>query len=362
MPDTPGQTLKEILQNHTGQAGLYRKLSDGRIECYACGHRCKIGDGKDGICKIRFHSDGKLLMPWGYVSSLALDPIEKKPFFHALPGTTAMSFGMLGCDYHCSFCQNWITSQTLRDPHAVSAIEVVSPEEIVALARNNHAKIVTSTYNEPLITSEWAVEVFKVAKRDRLVTSYVSNGNGTPEVVDYLRPWLDLFKIDLKGFNDKKYRELGGVLKNVLDTIVLAHKKNFWVEVVTLVVPGFNDTDSELKEIAGFVASVSPDIPWHVTAFHSDYKMEDVPRTQARMLLRAVEIGYGEGLHFVYAGNIPGAVRNFENTYCPSCRELLIERVGFRILRNTLDNGNCPKCKSSIAGFWKRPEMSRKEA
>jgi pyruvate formate lyase activating enzyme len=353
MPTDKQISLKELLSSHTQFGYLYQEVGDGRIECFACGHRCKIGEGKDGICKIRFNRGGKLYIPWGYVSSLALDPIEKKPFFHALPGSSAMSFGMLGCDYHCSFCQNWITSQTLRDPHAVSSIQEISPEDIVSIAYENKAQVVTSTYNEPLITSEWAVEVFKIAKRYQLVTSYVSNGNGTPEVIEYLQPWLDLFKIDLKGFNDKKYRELGGVLQNVLDTIKLAYEKKFWVEIVTLIVPGMNDSEGELKEIAGFIKSVSADIPWHVTAFHSDYKMARVERTPIKTVIRAAEIGIESGLKFVYAGNVPGG--RFENTYCPSCNTLLIERSGFRVLKNILKDGCCSKCNEAIAGFWKRP-------
>lgn len=347
--------LREVLKKHTKIGELYRDAGEGRIECYACGHRCKIGDGKDGICKIRFVQDKKLYVPWGYVSSLAADPIEKKPFFHVLPGSTAISFGMLGCDYHCSFCQNWITSQTLRDPDAVASIEIVSPEDIVTLAHRHNAKAVTSTYNEPLITSEWAVEVFKLAKRYKLLTSYVSNGNGTPEVIEYLHPWLDLFKIDLKGFNEKRYRELGGVLGHVLDTISLAHQKKFWIEIVTLIVPGFNDTEKELTDIAEFIVSISSDIPWHVTAFHADYKMMEVSSTSVQTLLKAVDIGFRAGLHYVYAGNIPGALRKYENTYCHSCKELLVERLGFRILNNYLKAGSCPKCNRAVPGVWSIP-------
>ena len=358
MVEEAKDNLRDLLSNKSREGKLYRDIGDGRIECYACGHRCKIGDGKEGICKIRFNHGGKLFIPWGYVSSLALDPIEKKPFFHALPGSTAMSFGMLGCDYHCSFCQNWITSQTLRDPHAVSSVELISPEDIVALARKHRAQIVTSTYNEPLITSEWAVEIFKLARRYNLITSFVSNGNGTPEVIEYLKPWLDLFKIDLKGFDDKRYRELGGVLQNVLDTIKLAYEKKFWIEIVTLIVPGFNDSDAELKDIANFIVSVSPDIPWHVTAFHSDYKVTDVSSTPVQTLLKGVEIGYDAGLHYVYAGNIPGSVKNYENTYCHACRELLVERRGFRILKNIIMDGHCPKCSITIPGFWHVPRRS----
>src|SRR2546422_6596268 len=207
-------TLKEVLESYTKEGELYEKLENNRLRCYACEHRCVIFDGLDGICRVRFNRGGKLLVPHGYVGALQLDPVEKKPFFHALPGSLAMSFGMLGCDYHCSYCQNWVTSQALRDPDAVSAPEALTPEEFAALALRHGAAIVTSTYNEPLITSEWAVELFKVARRHRLVTSYVSNGNGTPEVLEYIRPWVDLYKVDLKGFDDKHYRKLGGVLQD----------------------------------------------------------------------------------------------------------------------------------------------------
>ncbi|MBI1808150.1 MAG: AmmeMemoRadiSam system radical SAM enzyme [Ignavibacteria bacterium] len=355
MPQTEELTLKELLDRHTREGELYRDLGNGKLECFSCGHRCIIGEGKDGICRVRFNRGGKLYVPHGYFGALQLDPVEKKPFFHALPGSLAMSFGMLGCDYHCSYCQNWVTSQALRDPNAIASPEFMTPEDFVTLAFDYKAKIVTSTYNEPLITSEWAVYVFKVAKRYGLVTSYVSNGNGTPEVLEYIRPWVDLYKVDLKGFNDKHYRKLGGLLQHVLDTIKRLHEMKFWLEVVTLFVPGFNDSEDEMKDIANFLVSISPDIPWHVTAFHSDYKMMDTQNTPLQTLIRAAEIGYGAGLHYVYAGNIPGQVGRYENTYCPSCGETLIERWGFKVRSNRLKDGLCPKCDTLIPGFWKSP-------
>ena len=211
----------------------------------------------------------------------------------------------------------------------------------------------TSTYNEPLITSEWAVAVFRLAKAEGLLCSYVSNGNGTEEVLEYLRPWVSLYKVDLKGFRDRAYRDLGGTLERVLWTIRALHEKGFWVEVVTLVVPGHNDSDEELRDVARFLVSVSPDVPWHVTAFHPDYRMDDRAPTSVRALLRAAEIGASEGLHFVYAGNLPGVVRSWENTYCPGCRGLLVERIGFRVLRNVLSaDGRCPDCRRAIPGVW----------
>jgi pyruvate formate lyase activating enzyme len=287
---------------------------------------------------------------------LQLDPVEKKPFFHALPGARALSFGMLGCDYHCGYCQNWITSQALRDPDAVAPPEYVEPADVVRLAREQGAQIVTSTYNEPLITSEWGVAVMREAQRAGLVGSYVSNGNGTPEVLEYLRPWVSLYKVDLKSFRDRHYRDLGGTLERVLDTLRRLHALGFWVEVVTLVVPGFNDDPAELREMAGFLASITPDVPWHVTAFHKDYKMTGPANTDVARLLRACEIGAEAGLRYVYAGNLPGRVGPWEDTRCPSCEALLVERHGFRVLQSRVRNGSCPACGTAIAGFWEVPE------
>ncbi len=252
-------------------------------------------------------------------------------------------------------CQNAITSQALRDPLMGVPPQRITPAEIAEAALHHRARILTSTYNEPLITSEWAVEVFREGRRRGLVGSYVSNGNATPEVLEYIRPWVGLYKVDLKGFDDRRYRKLGGVLATVLDTIRRLHAGGFWMEIVTLIVPGFNDSDAELRDIARFLVSVSPDVPWHVTAFHPDYKMTDRADTTVATLLRAAEIGMQEGLRYVYAGNRPGRVGPFENTYCPSCRALLIERVGYRILQDrlTATSGRCPACAAPVPGRWR---------
>lgn len=353
-----GPTLGEVLAARTSEGALYERLGNGWVRCFACGHRCRIPPEKPGICRVRENRGGILYVPHGYVGALQVDPIEKKPFFHALPGATALSFGMLGCDYHCSYCQNWLTSQALRDPSAVSPPEDISAREIVDLALRSGSQVVTSTYNEPLITSEWAVEVFREARRHGLVTSYVSNGNGTEKVLRYLRPWVDLYKVDLKGFDDARYRKLGGVLSTVLETVERLVAMRFWVEVVTLLVPEWNDSDDELRAIAGFLAGVSRDIPWHVTAFHEDYKMRDRGRTPERTLLRAAEIGKAEGLRFVYAGNLPGRVEGLENTSCPGCGALLVERLGYRILSNRIAAGACPDCGRAIPGVWAVPRRS----
>ncbi len=349
---TPTATLETILNERTREGELYEKLPEKRVRCFACGHRCVILNGLPGICKVRFNREGTLLVPAGYVGALQCDPVEKKPFFHAMPGSLAMSFGMLGCDYHCSYCQNWITSQALRDPHSISSPEDITSWDLVDLSLRYRARIIASTYNEPLITSEWAAEVFDRARQRGLKTAYISNGNGTPEALEYLRPWLDMYKVDLKSFRDKNYRRLGGRIDPVLDTIQRLHRMGIWLEIVTLIVPGFNDSDEELTELACFLASVSADIPWHVTAFHKDYKMTDPDNTPRDTLLRACEIGKGAGLHFVYAGNLPGRTGNWENTYCPQCGTLLVERTGFHVLQNLVQQGNCPHCQAAIPGIW----------
>ncbi len=323
------------------------------MRCLACGHRCLVKPGRRGICKVRFNRDGKLLVPSGYVVGLQCDPTEKKPLFHVLPGSDALTFGMLGCDYHCGYCQNWLTSQALRDEAAGVEPTPVSAEQMVALAQEHGARVVASSYNEPLITAEWAMEVFELAQPLGLRTAFISNGNATPEVLDYIRPLTDCYKIDLKSMSDRSYRRLGGVLQNVLDAIRMAHERDFWVEVVTLVVPGFNDSMEELRQAADYIAAVSPDIPWHVTAFHSDYKMTDHANTQVEQLVRACEIGTEAGLRYVYAGNVPGRVGPWENTYCPDCGDLLIERSGFDIrAMHVTPDGHCPTCQARIPGIW----------
>ncbi len=254
-------SLEQLLSQYTGPGTLYESMPDGAVRCHACGHWCVIATGHCGACRMRFNRDGVLMVPHGYVNAIHADPIEKKPFFHAYPGQSALSFGMLGCNFHCPFCQNWISSQALRDARAGAPIIKCSARQIVNMALESGARAVCSTYNEPLITSEWALEVFRLAKEKGLATAYVSNGHANPAVLDCLRPWLDLFKVDLKCFDERHYQELGGKLSCVLETIQGIYERKFWLEVVTLVVPGFNDSDQELTAIAKYLAGVSPDIP-----------------------------------------------------------------------------------------------------
>lgn len=349
------KSLRELLKKHTmpsAQELVQETEEEGAVRCVACGHRCLIREGKAGICQVRFNEGGELRVPANYVVGLQVDPIEKKPFYHAYPGHDALSFGMLGCDFHCSYCQNWVTSQALRDDNAVAIPETSTPDELTGLAVRHGAPVMVSTYNEPLITADWAVEVFKKAREQGIVCGFVSNGNATAECLDFIRPYTDLYKIDLKGFDDKKYRKLGGVLNNVLRAIEMTVERGFWVEVVTLIVPGFNDNEEEYRGMARFLAGVSPDIPWHITAFHPDYKMTDPPATPVEELIRAYEIGKEEGLHFVYPGNLPGRVGEREHTYCPSCGELLIRRYGFYVTENRMVDSHCPACQTRIPGVW----------
>jgi pyruvate formate lyase activating enzyme len=350
-------SLQEMLDRMTtpGELVVVEDADAKKLRCVACGHRCLIKEGRRGICKVRFNDGGTLRVPHNYVGALQVDPIEKKPFFHVWPGQRILSFGMLGCDFRCDYCQNWEISQTLRDDAAGRDFIPTTAEDLVALAERYGSRAVASTYNEPLITTEWAVEIFKCAKQAGMLTSYVSNGNGTPEVIQYLKPWIDAYKIDLKTMQDQHYRKyLGGVLQNVLDTIRLVHDAGIWLEVLTLIVPGFNDSNDELWDAACYIRDVSPDIPWHVTAFHPDYKMTDRGHTPSDTLVRAAEIGLEAGLNYVYAGNAPGRTQNWEDTRCPNCQTTLVRRVGFMVQENKLaaTGGICPKCKTRIPGIW----------
>jgi pyruvate formate lyase activating enzyme len=356
-------TLAEQISAQVREGDLYEPLDSNRVRCYACGHCCPIPSGFAGVCKVRYNRGGKLYVPYGYVSALHADPIEKKPFFHALPGTRALSFGMLGCDLHCGYCQNWVTSQALRDYRSSLDFTRITPREIADAAVRNGAQSVVSTYNEPLITAEWAVAVFREARAAGLVTGFVSNGNATPQVLEYLRPWVDLYKVDLKSFDDRHYHELGGRIAPILDSIRRIHDMGFWLEIVTLVIPGFNDSDAELTSIAEFLAGISTDIPWHVTAFHEDYKMFGPGDTGAAALRRAAAIGEAAGLRYVYAGNLPGQLHTLEDTRCPKCRTAVIERIGFRVVRNRLiQDGVCPVCATPIPGVWRGLPRESREA
>ena len=358
--------LKDVLASSVRPGTLVEPLDERRIRCVACGHACPLPDGAAGVCKVRFNRGGTLYVPWGYVGGVQCDPVEKKPFFHVLPGSLAFSFGMLGCDLHCGYCQNWVTSQALRDPAAVVPPRYTEPETLVREALRVGARLLVSTYNEPLITAEWAVEIFTHARRAGLLTAFVSNGNATPQVLDFIQPHIDCYKVDLKSFDDKHYRQLGGRLAPILETIASLHARGIWVEVVTLLVPGFNDSPAELTDLTQFLAGISPDIPWHVTAFHADYRMTETPDTTAHQLIAAAAIGRQSGLRYVYAGNRPGRVGDLENTRCAECGVTLIARRGYVVDHDRVTGeGRCPACHDPVPGVWSnstRPNLTQPEA
>ncbi len=338
-----------FLQKLSREALLAEKLGKGKVRCLACAHRCLTAPGGAGRCGVRFNEGGVLKAPWGYISGAAADPIEKKPFFHVLPAASTLSFGMYGCNFHCDFCQNWQIADIKAGRPAEP--ERVSPEELASAALASGAGIVVSTYNEPLITSEWGAAVFTAAKKKGLRTAFVSNGYATPEAAAFLKPVLDLWKADLKCFSEENYRAAcGAELSRVLDGIRIIYSSGFWMEVVTLLIPGFNDSDAEIGAMADFLAGLSKDIPWHLSAFHPDHLRRTTPPTPPETLARARGIAAGRGLRYVYSGNIPGAPG--QDTVCPGCGSAVIKREGFSVTRNLLDKtGACP-CGFRIPGVW----------
>ncbi|MDD5207919.1 MAG: AmmeMemoRadiSam system radical SAM enzyme [Elusimicrobiales bacterium] len=331
------------------EAALSAELGGGKVRCLACAHYCVTAPGGAGRCGVRFNDEGTLKAPWGYVSSASPDPIEKKPFFHVLPGARTLSFGMFGCNFRCDFCQNW----QMADIKAAAGLSPfrTTPEELAAAAVETGAKVVVSTYNEPLITAEWSAAVFSAAKEKKLRTAFVSNGYATKETVAFLRPVLDFWKVDLKCFNEENYRKVcGAELSKVLEGLKMILAAGFYVEVVTLVIPGFNDSEEEIGAMAKFLAGLSKDIPWHLTAFHPDHLRTGTPPTSQDTLYPARDVARAAGMRYVYTGNIHGAAG--QDTLCPACGLSVIEREGFTVKKNLLGKtGGCP-CGRKIPGVW----------
>lgn len=336
------------------EALLYETLEDEKVRCNLCSHRCKIAPDKRGICQVRENKGGRLYsLVYDRLISRNVDPIEKKPLFHFLPGSRSYSIATVGCNFRCLHCQNWQISQYPRLNNGEIIGEQATPDEIVQDALISGAKSISYTYVEPTIFFELAYETGKIARSRGIKNIFVSNGYMTHETNKMLREFLDGINIDLKAFTDKFYKEVCKArLQPVLDSIKELHEAGIWVEVTTLIIPGWNDSEEELRDIARFIKGVSESIPWHVTAFHPTYKMMDKPPTPVSILRRAREIGLEEGLRFVYEGNIPG--EGGENTYCPSCKAVLISRYGFSIMENRLTHdGRCPECGEAIEGVWK---------
>jgi pyruvate formate lyase activating enzyme len=333
------------------EAMLYGPLEGGKVQCSLCNHRCTIAPSKRGICGVRENRDGKLYsLVFGRALSLNVDPIEKKPIFHLFPGSTSFSIATVGCNFRCLQCQNHDISQMPVDNGRIEG-SLVPPSKVVSLAKEHRCKSISYTYTEPTIYFEYAYETAALASQEGLKNIFVTNGYMTEETLKTIQPYLDAANVDLKSFQEKFYKEVCGArLKPVLETLELMRQMGIWVEVTTLVIPTLNDSDKEFEEIAQFILSLGPDVPWHISAFYPTYKMLNLPRTPASLLHRAREIGMGAGLRYVYCGNIPGA--EGEDTFCPHCGRKVIERVGFQVVKNEVVSGECCHCHTKIEGVW----------
>lgn len=334
------------------EAMFYEKLDEKEVRCFLCANHCVIKDGKRGICYVRENRDGTLYsLVYGKVISMNIDPIEKKPLFHFLPGSTSLSIATVGCNFHCLHCQNYEISQYPKEHGGSIPGQSVSPEDIVKAAERNGCESISYTYTEPTIFFEFAYDCARLAHEKGIKNVFVSNGYTGPEATRAIAPYLDGNNIDFKGSNDHYKKICGARLEPVQETIRLMKELGVWVEVTTLIIPDHNDSETDLKNIAEFIKSVDFSIPWHVTQFYPTYKLIDKPRTPVKTLRRAREIGFETGLNYVYEGNVPG--EGGENTYCPMCKELLIKRFGFSIIENKMKDGKCSKCGTEIKGVWK---------
>jgi len=331
-------------------AKLYKKLKDNQVQCLACAWRCCLAEGKTGICGTRINQKGKLYsLVYGRAVGLQLDPVEKKPLFHFLPGKYLLSFGTIGCNFGCKFCQNWTQSQGNK---AQNASTNITPKEIVKLAEAEKAAGIAYTYNEPAIFIEFAHDTAKLAREKGLKNVFVSNGFESVESFQYIKPYLDAINIDLKSFSNKFYTQ---ICKAKIEPVKANIKKYFLsgisTEVTTLLIPQHNDSDEELKQTAQFLTSISKDIPWHISAFHPDYQMLNVPVTRHEDLLRAYKIGKQAGLNYVYLGNITDPEHS--TTICPQCQAVLVDRVNYQgVIKGLNKKGRCQQCREKIYGVW----------
>jgi pyruvate formate lyase activating enzyme len=334
------------------EARFYDKVEDHKVKCYLCAHKCVIDPRKRGICMVRENREGTLYsLVYGKIISQNVDPIEKKPLFHFLPGSRSFSIATVGCNLQCEHCQNFEISQLPRQEKKEIPGQDVTPAQIVAGARNSGAASISYTYTEPTIFGEFAYDTAVLARQEGIRNVFVSNGFMSEKSATIMAEVLDADNIDLKSFSDSFYRKICKArLQPVLDTIVRMKELGVWVEVTTLIIPGLNDSNAELKEIAGFLKEVGADIPWHVSAFYPTYKMLNHPRTPAQTLRQARKIGLEAGLRYVYTGNIPG--EDGEKTFCYACGALIIDRFGYTIRHNHLKDGTCGQCGALIGGIW----------
>ena len=332
------------------EAMLYEKLEKAEVRCLLCNHNCTIKPSKFGICGMRENMDGVLCTyAYGRVIAANVDPVEKKPLYHFLPGTSSYSIATAGCNFQCAFCQNWQISQTSRKKDKSLSGYELFPEDAVENAIKNGCKSISYTYTEPTIFFEYAMDIARIAREKGILNVFVTNGFMSLKALDIIRPYLDACNVDLKSFSDKFYRKIcKGRLQPVLDSIAYMHEIGIWVEVTTLVVPGANDSEDELSSIAEFIAGVDTGIPWHISRFHPDYKFTKTGPTPLETLEKAASIGQKAGLHFVYIGNVPGD----KDTICPKCKRVLISRRGYYISRPEIKHGTCAFCNTTIPGVW----------
>ena len=329
------------------EALFYRKLKDKKVQCSVCAHRCIIASGKQGICGVKENRKGKLYsLVYGKACAENVDPIEKKPLFHFLPGTNSLSIATVGCNFRCFHCQNAEISQMPREKGKIEGFDL-PPEKVVEDAQRFGCQSISYTYTEPTIFVEYALDCMKLAKKEGLKNNWVSNGYMTKETLELTASYLDAVNIDLKFFKDDLYIKTSGArLQPVLDSLKLIKKLGIWLEVTTLLIPGYTDQGTQLEEIAKFIKEeLGNETPWHVTRFYPAYKMMDVSSTPIKLIDQAYQIGKKEGLKYVYTGNLPGD--EHENTYCPECGELVIKRTGYEIERFDKE-GKCPKCGEKI--------------
>ena len=333
------------------EAMLYEKLTDSRVQCALCAHRCKINAGRRGLCGVRENKDGILYsLVFGTLIAEQVDPIEKKPFFHVHPASRSYSIATVGCNFSCDFCQNHEISQMPRSTLMIMG-EDTAPATIVERAKNSHCKTIAYTYTEPTVYLETALETAKIACRDGLQNVFVTNGFMTPEAVDVIAPYLAAANVDLKSFRDEFYKkQCGARLKPVLDSLKKMKERGIWLEITTLLIPGLNDSTEELKDIAAFILSLGAETPWHISRFHPQFKRLETPSTPIDSLHRACLIGKEAGLKYVYSGNVPGD--EGENTVCSNCKKLVIKRHGFRIIDNFLSGPACSHCGQKLEGLF----------
>ena len=331
------------------EARLWDKAEEGAVACRLCAHRCVIKPGKRGVCAVRENRDGRLVtLVYGEVVAAHVDPIEKKPLYHFLPGSKALSIATPGCNFRCGFCQNWQISQAPRRKGGGIAGEPFPPEAVVRAAVEGDCRSISYTYTEPTIFFEYAADTARAAREAGLLNNFVTNGYMTAEALEVMRPTLDAANVDLKAFKDETYKKVCGArLEPVLDSIRLMKTLGIWVEITTLVVPGMNDGPDELEAIARFIASVDPDIPWHISRFHPDFEYTQAPPTPLATLRAAAAAGRREGLRYIYVGNVPG---ESEDTLCRTCGVLLIRRRGFSVISNALKDSHCPSCGTVLPG------------